>query len=541
MDKSGDRSPPESIQRLLSGPIDPANPTFWVDFKKKLLISKPDPLDRRAIMNLKLMFNDVSAHPDRLSSVTQLLKLLKPTWRKADLASEIAFTLNSLLTKSDIPESETIDFIKTTSSLASSNPPLRHGLFEELVEPFAESLLTGIRLSHGILAALFELQIVMISQCPDNWPLVDQFLTGRHWSKCFALICENHDSLSQMLIAEWMWRINNRTKSKTQYLGEFEPLFNEITADNFRGPLHAFVRALNRETKAPLSGRVVHAEYSRMKLNSENARCSGWIDFNQDTVVVWLFDKSANLPDVVVLKTKHITDPIADPARIQFTTREKVTAFDKITSQRPLVFDFALGKTTKTVVAECQRRLLSRKPPGKLAEPRTRIFAERGSDVIARKTFKKAKSAADVLEEISTQDQELSVEQIERQIAEFHGRSTASIEELEARITKELQEIIGRVGEQKRTLVQFTQQHQQLVQATTAENGRVARAVAALEAEAEVRHGEVTKKREAISRAVLDEIAGLKQQFLGETDAAFARNAIVSLADTLGTLQETMA
>jgi hypothetical protein len=419
------------------------------------------------------------------------------------------------------------------------NPTMRHRLFEEMIEPFAESLAAGIQLPYSVLAALFELQIVMISQCPENWPLAEQFLNARHWSRAFDLISDNQDSLSQMLITEWMWRVKNRTNGRIDCLGKFEPLFNDINVENFRASLHSFVRAVNKESTARISHRVVHVQYSGIKVNGIEARCSGWIDFNQETVVLWLFSKPPDLPDVVVFRLKHISDPTVDPSHVRFSTREKVTAFDRITSQRPLAFDFTVVSSAQSAINELGKRLNNgvKDPPRKLAEPKNRVFAEKAEDIIAKKPAPKPKSA----DGVSTQDQDLTVDQLERQVSEFYTRSKASIDDLESKVTTELRDIVARVTDQKRTLLQLQQQHQQMAHATTAENTRIAAAVAALESEAEMRHGETMKKREAISAAVLKEIAEVKQQFLEETDAAFKQNAIVALAENLTNLQEAVS
>jgi lipid II:glycine glycyltransferase (peptidoglycan interpeptide bridge formation enzyme) len=146
----------------------------------------------------------------------------------------------------------------------------------------------------------------------------------------------------------------------------------------------------------------------------------------------------------------------------------------------------------------------------------------------------------DLFTEITTQDKQVSVEQIDRQVTDFFSKSKASIDELEVRITAELQEIIAKLADQRAMLAQFSQQHRHLTESTTTENTRIARVVGSLEAEFEARHGETTKKREALASAVMQDIVAEKKKFLEETRSAFQQNAMIGLSRNISNLQETM-
>jgi predicted phage tail protein len=229
-------------------------------------------------------------------------------------------------------------------------------------------------------------------------------------------------------------------------------------------------------------------------------------------------------------------------------TRERLSAFDQITTQRPLVFCFSLERTAKPILTEflarCNSDVPKPTPPRKNGSgSRGRVFATRATGIDPAQSPGKMIEAVDgndLFTEISTQDKQVSVEEINRQVTEFFNKSKASVEELETRITTELQEIVSKLADQKATLSQFAQQHKHLTESTTVENTRIAGLVNALEAEFEARHGETSKKREALASAVMQDIIVEKKRFLEETQAAFQHNAIIGLSDTISTLQETM-
>jgi hypothetical protein len=62
---------------MFSCAIDPNDATFWVDFKRKLLMLNADQLDCRGIMHLKLIFNGIATQPDRLTALVPFLTFVK--------------------------------------------------------------------------------------------------------------------------------------------------------------------------------------------------------------------------------------------------------------------------------------------------------------------------------------------------------------------------------------------------------------------------------------------------------------------------------
>jgi hypothetical protein len=502
-------------------------------------------------MNLKLLFNGIAAHPDRLTAVLHFLKLIKGTFGKAEIASELAFTFISLVfTDHGQHESETVEFLRVSGFLCGSSPVMRTRIFEETIEAFAEAIIAGLNLPNSVLTALFEFEITMISQCPENWKMVANVIRSEQLTKCYDLITQSRDSLSQMLIAEWMWRVKNKRGQSPgdPTFGPFEPLFEKITPDHFRSSLHALVRAINERSHVPNSRKVLHIEFKELEVNSRDIGCLGFIDLNSDTLAVWLFEKCDPLPDVVVFRLKHLTNPATDQKSLRFTTHEKLPAFDRIATQRPLSFVFTLEKTTKLILSEFLARCKS--PAPKSAAPRKsaaapggRVFATRTDDIPPTRGRRKLIDRAedhDLFTEISTQDKQISVEQIDRQVTDFFNKSKASIEEVEARLTAELQEIIAKLADQRTMLAQFSQQHRHLMESTTYENTQISRVVRSLEAEFEARHDETTKKREALTSGVMQDIIVEKKKFLEETRSAFQQNAIVGLLRNIGSLQETM-
>ena len=64
-----------SVQELLSAPVNPKKQEFWTEFKRSLLGAKAGPLDRRAGMNLKLVFNEIGNDSDMLAVMSHFLKV----------------------------------------------------------------------------------------------------------------------------------------------------------------------------------------------------------------------------------------------------------------------------------------------------------------------------------------------------------------------------------------------------------------------------------------------------------------------------------
>lgn len=403
---------------------------------------------------------------------------------------------------------------------------MRKRLFEETIDDFSTALRNGLSLSPIILTALFELEITMISQCPDNWQIMERVISPDHIKMCMRLIESTPDSLAQMLISEWMWRVKNRlamTPIIDQVLRDFGPLFNaiSISSGNFRASLHEFIRAVNQKRRTG----VVHSEFQEFAMNSTVLGCSGWIDINQNAMVVWLFQKSEQMPDVVVFRMKHISKAVADTDKLSFITNERLSVFDQFTKERPLHFEFQT-LCSKPFMTELAKRCPLTVPKQSPQNPRP-----------ARTYAAKSKPALDDTDK----PKDVSFDQIQKQITDFHEASKKSIEDFRDRVTDELHEIIARASEQKKLLAQFSQQHRQLADSTTSENQQIAKTVSSLEREFETRHDDTMKNRESIMTRTLDDIAQLKRQFIEETNLAFEQNAIVGFCNNLANLQEVIS
>jgi hypothetical protein len=72
----------------------------------------------------------------------------------------------------------------------------------------------------------------------------------------------------------------------------------------------------------------------------------------------------------------------------------------------------------------------------------------------------------DLFTEISTQDRQVTVGELNRQVRDFFNKSKASVEELETHVTTELQEIVTQLTDQKAILRQFAQQEKHLTEST---------------------------------------------------------------------------
>ena len=280
-----------SVQELLSAPVNPKKQEFWTEFKRSLLGAKAGPLDRRAVMNLKLVFNEIGNDSDKLAVMSHFLKVFSKSLKKDELKGEIASIICSILESDKMKGSEAVEFMKVSGAICTQNMAMRNKLFEETVEEFTHSLRRGLTGDAQFLVALFELEITMMSQCPENWPLLERHIGKEHLMQCYQLIVKTNDSLAQMLMVEWMWRVKNRlsmTPVMNEILKDLGPMFNSITlsSGNFRESLHSFVRTVNQESMTDDTSKVIHSRFNRVLMNDKNLRCSGWIDINQDTHVL---------------------------------------------------------------------------------------------------------------------------------------------------------------------------------------------------------------------------------------------------------------
>lgn len=581
-----------NLKELLNSSIDPSNESFWQNLRHCVLSSKEiTALNRRSILNLKLIFTEISSNLQNISSISHLLKLLKPSL-KSDIGGEIGTTINMILFDDENVSSNDIStFLNSTSYVCSGNFKLKRAILDEIIEQFSENLAQDklTKCSPIVLSSLFELMITLISQCPENRTLLSQYLNENHISECLNIIKNCDDSLAQMLIAEWLWRSISSLPKKLNIHKIFGPLsnsFQKISMNNFRESLHFFVMTVNQKFNS-----IIHIEFDGIRYNNIKLDIKGWIDLNTNSIALWLIDQSSldgsgkNLPDVVVLRISMLYNCKITQKQISFNTKEKIQTFNTFSNEKPCKFDFSVCKkldkpTIEAFLNRVQKKkkeeteskttmnnLESKKTKknSSTAQDRNnkkisssdkkRVYAKnvtKGQNDInfdsddddikfeKKQTFDSDLNNDDYIFGKTTQEKDSNLEKIESMLNNFQKTSIDSINQMEATAQLEINNIVLKLEDNMHMLNQLAQQHKDLTEITTKESQAIGENVSNLENEFKVKNDEMIHKRNSICDQVNNEIESEKVKFVHETDVAFENNAIVGLTTQLSNLREIM-
>ncbi|OHS95862.1 hypothetical protein TRFO_10263 [Tritrichomonas foetus] len=597
--KRGPNSTCVEVHELLKTPINPSKQSFWKDLKQAVLISKNiQTLDRRSILNLKLIFSEISGNIQHLSTLSSLLRLLRSSL-KADIGCEIGSTISNVVFRtSNANINEVTEFINTISYIVTNNIHLKKSIMDEIIDPFTENLASGFEFASPVLSAIFELMITLISQCPENRNMISKYLKEVHFTRCLNLIKESKDSLAQMLIAEWLWRSSNilgDCLNKVKIFGGLLESFKQIDLSNFRSSLHDFVMTANKKFRLP----ITHIQYNSFLYNNERIESNGWIDINPDTIVVWITGKSnkrsnAQLPDVVVFRTSLVFNGKVADKMLQFHTKENMTAFHKISNKKSSEFTFSVPFITKSEIDTFLKKIRENKPKVAIRHIKNnknikennyqgnptkgnnkynksriidgdddldetengnshnfdhfynkkRVYANPKDKMVLEQDEAESKSANYFIEDDfygkTTQEKEISMNQIEKILSDFQKNTEKSLNETEAQAKEELDIIISKLTDNIRVLKQMEQQHKDLTEATLFENKEIAENVAKLNKDFLSKHNETAQRKGKIVEKLNNDIENLKQGFIQDTNEAFTNNAIVGLSNNLANLRDIM-
>lgn len=566
-----------SIEELLNAPIDPNSQPFWEDLRHCILTSKGiSSLNRRSVLNLKLIFSELPNNLHGLSSMSHLLKLIKPSL-KAEIGGDIGSIINEIVfDRPNVLINDVSEFLSSVCYVASDNFKMKRSILDELIGPFFEYLRIGKLSSFDpiVLSSLFNLLIILISQCPENRTLISQYLNETHISQCVNIIKKCEDSLTQMLISEWLWRSFNSLPKKpniNQIFGGLSDSFNQISLSNFRGSLHTFVVDINQHFQSS----VIHIPFNGMVYNGHQVDLNGWIDLNPQTIGIWIMNQPAsnrsNIPDVVVLKNSMVYNVKAEKKRLEFSTKEKVDAFNFISRDKPIQMQFSVQNsltknTIEEIMSKFQKKKMNQIESAKSCPKKTlgtlskevnrnanltagkkRIYAHNGKkkqdldlDDGSKALDLDLGNDEDFLYGKTTQEKEVKMKMIEQMLTGFQRKTIDSINSVESAAKMEVEDIITKLAENMRVLSQMADQHKDLTELTQKENEVIAETVAKLEKEFQERNDETSQKRNSITMKVNTEIENERGKFVQETDAAFEDNAIIGLSNHLSTLRESM-
>ncbi|KAH0785392.1 hypothetical protein GPJ56_010803 [Histomonas meleagridis] len=359
-----------------------------------------------------------------------------------------------------------------------------------------------------------------------------------------------------MLVTEFTWRVKScLTKSPhlQNVFGQFESSFSSINATNFRESIHSFIMLINQRAKIPMSKNILHVKFTSFICNGVKIEGEGWLDINQDTLVACIIHKSIDLPDVFVFRFSQICENSTSNKTIRFTTKEKLIAFEKITTKKPLKFQFLVENCPKSIQTEFSKRCTQFQQNLKMEHQQTtikpklperkqqkRIYASKKDEIFITNPIIQKENALEITKPDKNKEKEMSIKKIESILGIYQQQTFDSINGLEAQINAELQDIISRVKDHHRVLLQLSQQHQQVTNSTSKENDEIAKNVSVLENDFQTRHNETIQKRDSISKRVIHEIDVEKQKFIKDTNDSIEQNAIVYLANNLGSLQDIM-
>lgn len=586
MSKHQASSEANNLKELLNSSIDPSSKSFWENLRHFVLTSKEiSALNRRSILNLKLIFTEVPNNLHSISSVSHLLKLLKPSL-KSDIGGEIGTTINTILfDNNNLSPNDVSTFLNSSSYVCLGNFKLKRAILDETIEQFSENLAQDrlVNFSPIVLSSLFELMITLISQCPENRTLLSQYLNETHISKCLNIIKNCDDSLAQMLIAEWLWRSINSLPTKPNIHKIFGPLsnsFEKISMTNFRESLHFFIMTVNQKFNS-----IVHVEFDGIQYNSVKLDIKGWIDLNPSSIALWLINQSSlqsskkSLPDVVVLRISMLYNCKITQKRITFNTKEKLLTFNSFSTEKPCKFEFSLSeKIDKSVTEKFLNRIQSNKKEEaesktninnsnskkarksntslqdrsnkkSLLTDKKRIYAKNinldsDDDIDVKSTMKQSLDSDlnndDFVFGKTTQEKDNNLQKIEAMLNDFQKTSIDSINQMETTAQLEINSIVSKLEDNMHMLNQLAQQHKDLTEITTKESKAIGENVSNLENEFKVKNDDMIQKRNSICSQVNNEIESEKIKFVRETDIAFENNAIVGLTTHLSNLREIM-
>lgn len=539
-----------SISALLNGPINPGEPNFWTLFKQGLGVRDPDPLDRKGVMKLKLLFADLMECPDHIPLISMMLRSMK-NGLHGECGYDMATLVKQLVFNDTVEYPiEASDFLRAVSVVCNDDIKLKTIVYQETIETFAECLASKLQLPIKVLSALFELEIMLISNCKQNLSKVPSYINEVHISECMRLIKETHDSLAQMVIAEWMWRAITSYPTIPKLNRALGPFENQFMCISSRSDIHELIKQVNQKQKLPIAQKVLHLEFKSFKKSEQHIKSNGFLDINQDTIVIFFPSPPPKLPEITVIRMKKI--------KIQSIT-EKIFAYTDC-QQTPFIgkdsknteMKFSLSQSTKDVIKELKRRCdyasgskqlkVKKSTTEAMPEPskgRKRVFAKKIQDDLEELT-KQEQVTKEPEPFKDTQEKDVTMKTIDSQLDEYMKNCKRMLDQFGTEISSNLNECLERIHFIQKALEQNLDQHQKVTQQTTKENKDLSIEIRKLEDEFNSRREDTIKKREKMTNDVKLNIQQEKVKFLEDTKEAFEHNAIVGVGNNLAQLQEIM-
>ena len=525
-----------TIQDFLSKPINPEDDIFWEHFNNTLQYTNSKPLDRRGIINSKLLFSNINSNTFRINCIIKFIEIIGSTL-KSELAFEISELFNFMVFgNNNIKLNEKIKYINCIKSLSNSNSILKIAFFEDTIQSFLKFLLKPFNLDKKILLELFLFENSLLSHSKIDLQFLNQFFQSDHLYSCYKLMKEQNESIIQINIVEFIWRINRILKFSKQILENiFENNLNFfllINKSNFKSSIHQFIREINNKNSKNIKEKILHIPFKSILINKFKYNISGFIDINIDNLLILIEKKSIkeSFPDIMIYQMSLFESNYFNSNNLIFLSKENNNSFGINNS---ILYEFECNQSPINFSIEYQRRC-------KLNQNNKIIKNSKESLIKSPKKDKNRTFAMNNnFENYSTLKNKLNnIENIEEKITKFHENTIKILNDIESRATTEIDDINNRLKDQSRILQQLFEQHQELTLLTTKENNETSINIKQISDEFENRHGEMKSKRNNLLNNLLQEIKSEENIYINNSKNLFEKNAIVGIINTFNQMQE---
>lgn len=518
------------VQELLSLNVDPSSDSFWDALAASIQASSDTNFDRRAILNLKMIFSIDTLTKQKISLLAKLL-----SFTGVGLGNHFTQDLgeifsNLFLSNNDPNFSEAYEFSTALRNLCIKNPSIKVPLFESLFEHFSTFLSKRPSLSTYTISQIFLIEITLITGQQSAKKEFAQSADLLHIAGAAQILNSVVDSTVQMTITEWIWRSIHLIKvspdSIKKSLDDFAGIY-DISKDNFRSSLHTFISSLNQEVS---DNSCIHIPFKSLTAGKTNIHCNGCLDVNPDNIAIFFSDKLKNLPDVIVFRISYVSSANSTKNSLVFETRENVTGFQNVGETAPTKFTFSLGSTLDSATSsEYLRRLKkfkSARSGQDIKEPqRQRVVANKNPPKLPKKSP-------------GTKEKKQSeMAMIEADLKEYQESSKRAIENEFNQIVSTMAEITEKLTGIEASLTQFQAQHEESTKTTMRVNDEISKNVTTLRKTFEANHAEAMTKREQLKKNAIEAITLENKKIIDATAEVFQSNAIVGLATSLDQAQ----
>ncbi|OHT07067.1 hypothetical protein TRFO_05261 [Tritrichomonas foetus] len=320
-----------NVKKVLNSfDADKITSTFWRNFQKFILLQKKVELENDDFRILSDIIKNIHCYPEKLDYIANFLKSVTSPI-PADLGYIIGNSINQILNnheKQAYSEAKICDYFKSITYLSTNFPNIKNIIMESTISTFSEVLLNLTNFGNSFIQELFQLEVTLLLKCQESKKIIHHYITSFHFTSLFKEIINSHNSLTQMIVIEWMWRAKNCfSTNEIDFTKIFGEEFIQLDSMNFRQNLHQFVRELNKNNEF-----IKHIEFSNLKYCHKNVSVGGWIDLQQDNITIWFFHKNQRIPDVLVLNNNQISNLHIHPNKniIEFFYSSRIVFFEEL-------------------------------------------------------------------------------------------------------------------------------------------------------------------------------------------------------------------